>query len=149
MESSTVSHLIGIQLLIVSSRKWSYFLFLASLTKSQSQKLRQLWHFSSWEQNFKGMNGSEITAQGTHWNDNQSSLTGLSFPIKSNGASNKVIKEQDKSMDPHEKLCGLICFPRSNPIPITVTQREQVHKIKTVYGKKKSILSIYLLFIYL
>lgn len=84
------------------------------------------------------MNGSEITAQGTHWNDNLSSLTGLSFPIKSNGASNKIIEEQDKSMDPHEKVCGLICFPRSNQIPVTMTHRDQGHKIKTVYGEKNS-----------
>lgn len=84
------------------------------------------------------MNGSEITAQGTHWNDNLSSLTGLSFPIKSNGADNKIIEKQDKSMDSHEKVCGLICFPRSNQIPVTMTQRHQGQKTKMVYGRKRA-----------
>lgn len=77
------------------------------------------------------MNGSEITAQGTHWNDNLSSLTGPSFPIKSNGANNKIIEKRDKSIDSHEKVYGLICFPRSNQIPVTMTQIDQGDKIKT------------------
>lgn len=62
------------------------------------------------------MDGSGIAAQGTHWNDNLSSLPGLPFPTKSNVASKKIIKKQAKSMDPHEKVCGHIHFSGSNLI---------------------------------
>ena len=60
------------------------------------------------------MDGSEITAQGTHCSDNLSSLTGLSFLTESEGASKKLIKKQASSMDPHKKVCGHIHFSRKS-----------------------------------
>lgn len=77
------------------------------------------------------MDGSEITAQGTHCSDNLSSLTGLYFLTESEGASKKLIKKQAPSMDPHESV-AIFIFPESHQTVVTRTRQDWDHKLQTI-----------------
>lgn len=82
------------------------------------------------------MNGSEIAAQGTHWNDNRSSVAGLSFPTKRVGGRSKTIMKPAKSTDSQEKVGGHNHSLGSNLIQVTMDHGDPGHRLKIVSEDK-------------